>query len=149
MSEERLNRIVAGANRAVEAASNPNYVKLVESTLSLVAPEVVDAMGPDEPVDLVAIAEIDHDGRQEPGVLLICPDRVVVAWSSGIRRPQTHLQSMPRDRLEVSTSLRKAGMMRGWRTDVELRNQGSVRLAAYDESTGVIGGLIVSLLDDR
>jgi len=148
MAKERIETLIQAADRTLSLVTNPNYPKLLESTLSLVIDDVAAELGDNEAVQLVVTCDVAHDGREHPGILVISERRVIVAWTVGLLHPQTHQSSLARnERLVATTLLRKAGVLKGWRTDVTLRvGDTFVEVSAQDEKTGVIGTQIDGLL---
>lgn len=112
--DEREERLLDALNFALNMIENENIVKLARYQLSMSGEEIIEELGLDERIAFATPADVIVGGKGEPGMIILCEDRVILNWSTGIRKPETHIESMPiDDNLNVTKELKKLGILKG------------------------------------
>lgn len=141
--DEREERFLDALNLALNLIENENIVKLARHQLSLSGEEIIEELGLDERIAFATPADVIVGGKGEPGMVILCEDRVMLNWSTGIRKPETHIESMPLDdNLHVTKELKKLGILKGWRSLMQMRGAHSWEFHVYDEKSGVLGNWV-------
>lgn len=110
---EAWQEIVDAAERGAQiAGSDQRYVKLTKVTLQTVGRELARHLQPGEEAPLCIPADVAHDGRYDPGMVLLLAKRTVVAWVEGTLRIRVRSLSFAHDDIsEVATVARDRGRL--------------------------------------
>lgn len=79
--------VLDAAERGAQlAGGDQRYVKLTEVALRTVGRELVGHLQPGENASLCVPVEVAHDGRYDPGMVLLLDKRAVIVWFEGTLR---------------------------------------------------------------
>lgn len=110
---EARRTIIDAAERGAQiAGGDQRYVSLATGALKTVAVELAGHLQPGESASLCVPAEVAHDGRYDPGMVLLLARRVVIAWFEGTFRVKVRSISFAfSDISEVATATRDRGRL--------------------------------------
>jgi hypothetical protein len=113
-------KVVDAAERAAQmAGGDERYVKLTQLALKTVGLELARYLEPDENASLCVPADVAHDGRYDPGMVLLSDERAVITWFEGTFRVKVHSRAVGYgDMKEVATSARDRGRLSPYRDGI-------------------------------
>ena len=108
---EARQAVVDAAERGAQmAGGDQRYVKLTMTALKTVGLELARHLQPGESASLCVPGEVAHDGRYDPGMVLLLDKRAVITWIEGTFRVKVRsLAFALGDISEVTTATRDRG----------------------------------------
>lgn len=109
--------VLDAAERGAQmAGGDQRYVKLTEVALRTVGRELVRHLQPGENASLCVPVEVAHDGRYDPGMVLLLDKRAVIVWFEGTLRIKLRSLAFAHgDISEVTTTARDRGRLSPYR----------------------------------
>lgn len=110
--EARQAVIDAAEHGAQIAGGEQRYVKLAEAALQIGGVELARHLQSGESASLCVPAEVAHDGRYDPGMVLLSDEHAVIAWFEGTFRVKVRSVVFAHgDVSEVATAERNRGRL--------------------------------------
>jgi len=108
---EAKQAVVDAIQRAAQlAGGDRRYLELAHADLKMVGLELARHLEPGEVASLCLPAEVAHDGRYDPGMVLLLDKRAVIAWFEGtLRVTKRSLAFTLSDISELATVARDRG----------------------------------------
>jgi hypothetical protein len=124
---EAKQAVVDACERGAQwAGGDKRYLSLAHSALKMVGLELARYLRPGEIASLCVPAEVAHDGRHDPGMVLLLDDRAVVAWFEGtVRVTRRSLYFAYGDISEVTTVARDRGRLAVYRDAISFTAGGA------------------------
>lgn len=108
-----MHAVIAAAERGAQlAGGDQRYIALTKTGLEAVGAELARQIESGESGSICVPADVAHDGRLDPGMVLLMKERVVIAWIEGtLRVKRRSLAFSYRDISEVAASTRDRGRL--------------------------------------
>lgn len=154
---ELQRAVVAAAEQGAQVAGDDQrYAKFTEVTLQMVGLELARHLQPGETASLCIPADIAHDGRYDPGMVLLLDKRAVIAWFEGTFRIKVRsLAFAHSDISDVSTASRDRGRFSLCRDAITFVADGAQHefvlpsRAAEDRLTFMVHGILSGWITPR
>lgn len=92
--------VIESANAAVRTVGTDRFRKLTEYALRLVGKEVAAHLRPGDSPGLFAPVDIEVDGKDRTGAILVLEDRVILGWVVGTFKPKNFDAVVPKDTIK-------------------------------------------------
>lgn len=114
---EAQRAVIDAAERGAQiAGGDQRYVELIKVTLKAAGLELARNLQPGENASLCVPADVAHDGRYDPGMVLLSDKRTVIAWIEGTFRVKVRSLAIAHaDVSEVATATRDRGRLSPYR----------------------------------
>lgn len=146
-NDERVERLLEALNLGANQTTNENIAKLAQHGYNLGWEAIVAELGEDEPVSFAVPISNLIGGKEEPGLIVFCERRVILFWSTGLRKPVSHIDHMPLEGLSVTSALTKLGILKGWWNVMTITGERTWNLHVPDTKAGTLGTWVQGLAD--
>lgn len=99
----------AAGRGAQMAGGDQRYVKLTELGLKTVGVELARHLRSGESASLCVPVDVAHDGRYDPGLVMLLDDRTVITWFEGTFRVKVHSLAFAHDDISGVTTAPRDG----------------------------------------
>lgn len=123
-----MHAVIAAAERGAQlAGGDQRYVAAAKTGLEAVGAELARHIEPGENKSSLCVpAVVAHDGRHDPGMVLLLRERVIIAWIEGtLRVKRRSLAFAYRDISDVATVDRDRGRLSPYRDGISFAAGGS------------------------
>jgi hypothetical protein len=153
-TEEARQAVTDATQRGAQmAGGNRKYLELTQSTLKMVGLELARNVEPGERSSICLPAEVAHDGRYDPGMVLLLDKRVVLAWFEGTLKVTRHSRAFAlADISEVAKVTRDRGRLAVYREAITFAAGGAryefvlpskaIKGMVIDVVSGVLSGTV-------
>jgi hypothetical protein len=126
---EARQAVIDAAERAAQmAGADRRYVRLAEAALQAVGLELARHLQPGESASICVPADVAHDGRYDPGMVLLLDRRIVITWFEGTFRVRVRSAAFAhRDISDVTTATRDRGRLSPYRDAITFAAGGERR----------------------
>lgn len=93
--------VIASAEAASNTVNTDAFHKLIGNCIKLVGAEIAEHLRADDRPGLLAPVDVELDGNDRLGGVLVLEDRAIIAWTVGTLRIKNFEAVVPRD--EIST----------------------------------------------
>lgn len=117
---EATQAVIDAAQRGAQmAGGDQRYVQLTEVALKTVGLELARHLGPGESPSLCVPAQVGHDGRYDPGMVLLLDKGAVLAWFEGTFRVKVRSLAFAHgDISDVTTGTHDGGRLSPYRAAI-------------------------------
>ena len=124
---EAMNKVIAAAERGAQlAGGDQRYVTIAKTAMAAVGAELARQIEHDESASVCAPADVAHDGRYDPGMVLLLKERVIIAWFEGtLRVKRRSLAYSYHDISEVAAVARDRGRLSPYRDGISFAAGGT------------------------
>jgi hypothetical protein len=124
---EAMRAVIAAAERGAQlAGGDQRYIAIAKTAMEAVGAELARQIEHGESASVCAPVDVAHDGRHDPGMVLLLNERVVIAWFEGtLRVKRRSLAFSYRDISEVATAARDRGRLSPYRDGISFAAGGA------------------------